>query len=448
MRWLKLPDFISIPLISDRNTTTFREKECGLFDDLWNMERYNYNVPSRSFCSNYCPSLPFHDNSNPQWFDCKRETMPEIEFVMGNGQHCYVVTSNGRNDVKNQICIQNVARYLNSSKSHDTKLVYLTHGYADHPWIHGNESWMQVTKDILLKRYGSSNIVVGVVNWEHGARGTFSRALGSKRDIYDLIYGLGLKSLPLVLCCAPGSLYRTAASSTWAIGNILAYLDNEITNKVLPKRINKFCIGHSLGGQLCGFFGKMVKILDPKFPVTKIIGLDPAGPIFEDKDKSGPQDPDLRLNKGDATNVEIFHTSRPLGFMDPAGDVDFYINGGNIQPECNPDTIKKHTQLECSHMFAIKLFNLLTKNELSCSANWKCKITVGSSLHDIKMENVTKLEHAGCSLQPEVTLGSLDQTNGYHEGVYWVEADEDSKTCKTLEETLKNSRKNILELLT
>ena len=52
----------------------------------------------------------------------------------------------------------------------------------------------------------------------------------------------------------------------------------------LMPNLKSFCIGHSLGSHVCGFTGKARKL-------TGIIGLDPAGPIFD-----GPsQNSNLRL---------------------------------------------------------------------------------------------------------------------------------------------------------
>lgn len=61
--------------------------------------------------------------------------------------------------------------------------------------------------------------------------------------------------------------------------------------------------------------------------LPKIIGLDPASPLFS------LNKPNERLDSHDAIYVETVHTSR-LGFFDPLGDVSFYANGGRSQPEC------------------------------------------------------------------------------------------------------------------
>jgi hypothetical protein len=296
--------------------------------------------------------------------------------------------------------------------SNDATLVYLTHGFM------GDGSWTETTKDVILKRYHNTSIVIGNVYWEHGAR--FALTTFESRSMINAMI-----EKPMV-CCHPEILsYGRAASSTWAIGNILAYVNKEISNMATTNRFQTSCIGHSLGAHVCGFFGKMVKMLNPSFPVNKIIGLDPAGPIFGYKDSNLYQDPELRLNNGDATNVEIFHTSTDvLGFQDPLGDLDFYINGGRIQPGCDGEDFGA-----CSHNIAPKMFDYMNKNNVSCSSKWKCNIADGSKVENIIDENQTELNNAGCYRHTKVNLGSLDQT--ITNGIYWVDVDTNSKTCST-----------------
>uniref|UniRef100_A0A1I8Q7I1 Lipase domain-containing protein n=1 Tax=Stomoxys calcitrans TaxID=35570 RepID=A0A1I8Q7I1_STOCA len=97
-------------------------------------------------------------------------------------------------------------------------------------------------------------------------------------------------------------------------------------------------VGHSYGGQVCGFTGKNVKT----GKIHKIIGLDPAGIVFfYDK-------PEARLAITDAVYVQVIHTDAgKLGFKEPIGNSDFYVNGGNSQPLCGPEVIGI-----CSHLLS------------------------------------------------------------------------------------------------
>lgn len=67
-------------------------------------------------------------------------------------------------------------------------------------------------------------------------------------------------------------------------------------------------------------------------------GLDPAGPLFECKQWG------VGLNPSCATFVDVMHTHGianiilNLGTMKLLGDVDFFPNGGGLQPGCILDT--------------------------------------------------------------------------------------------------------------
>ena len=59
------------------------------------------------------------------------------------------------------------------------------------------------------------------------------------------------------------------------------------------------------------------------------LGLDPAGVSFNFASK------EFRLDKGDATFVDVIHTDADaIGTFRAVGDVDFYPNGGKVQPPC------------------------------------------------------------------------------------------------------------------
>lgn len=64
--------------------------------------------------------------------------------------------------------------------------------------------------------------------------------------------------------------------------------------------------------------------------VGKIIGLDPASPLFKYDDVDG------RLAETDASYVEVIHTcAGTLGFSKPIGMASFFPNGGAAQPGCS-----------------------------------------------------------------------------------------------------------------
>lgn len=88
-------------------------------------------------------------------------------------------------------------------------------------------------------------------------------------------------------------------------------------------------IGHSLGGQISGFVGKTVQNLTG-LNISRITGLDPAGPLFF------PTDPEGRLTSSDADIVVALHTDGfAFGYYYEIGGVDFYANSGTSpQPGC------------------------------------------------------------------------------------------------------------------
>nr|XP_046258815.1 inactive pancreatic lipase-related protein 1-like isoform X2 [Scatophagus argus] len=88
-------------------------------------------------------------------------------------------------------------------------------------------------------------------------------------------------------------------------------------------------IGHSLGAHAAGDAGSRIPGL------TRITGLDPAEPYFQDTDVS------VRLDTSDATFVDVIHTDGlsfdpklGLGMSQSVGHIDFYPNGGELMPGC------------------------------------------------------------------------------------------------------------------
>ncbi|XP_033335516.2 uncharacterized protein LOC117225844 [Megalopta genalis] len=126
----------------------------------------------------------------------------------------------------------------------------------------------------------------------------------------------------------PGSAvpnYVRAAANTRLVGRQLAKLIRSL-NVPLEK---VHLIGFSLGAHVAGFAGAELG------NVSRITGLDPAGPLFES------QDPRARLDESDANFVDVIHSNGEqlllggLGSWQPMGDVDFYPNGGRMQTGCS-----------------------------------------------------------------------------------------------------------------
>ncbi|XP_063919431.1 phospholipase A1-like [Zophobas morio] len=127
------------------------------------------------------------------------------------------------------------------------------------------------------------------------------------------------------------------------IGEFVVYLRK---NFAIPLA-NILVVGHSLGGHISGFVGKKVQeMVKEKLP--RIIALDPAGPLFENRPEGE------RLSPKDAVVVHVIHTNGgAFGFLEACGTIDFFPNNGTFQSGCgfqsflSPCDIRE--KVFCSH---------------------------------------------------------------------------------------------------
>lgn len=108
----------------------------------------------------------------------------------------------------------------------------------------------------------------------------------------------------------PGIDYPQAAANTRVTGAEIALIAKKLQDERDVNPDSCYCIGHSLGAHTCGFAGKRAKF-------GRITGLDPAGPLWIDNE------PEARLDKGDAVLVDCIHTHGEGGPV-----IDFGI--GNV----------------------------------------------------------------------------------------------------------------------
>jgi len=168
--------------------------------------------------------------------------------------------------------------------------------------------------------------------------------------------------------------YVRAAVNTRLVGKQVALLINSINKEGVMINNNTHLVGFSLGAHVSGFVGKELKNL------SRITGLDPAGPLFEG------YSPKVRLDKTDADYVDVIHSNGDsliiggLGAWEPIGHVDFYPNGGRAQRGCQNlligglydfiysySTKNESYRYLCNHRRAYKLF--------TDSISPKCKFT-------------------------------------------------------------------------
>ncbi|XP_030852779.1 pancreatic triacylglycerol lipase isoform X2 [Strongylocentrotus purpuratus] len=170
----------------------------------------------------------------------------------------------------------------------ETKVI--THGFTQSSSV----SWMEEMVDEFLVQ-GDYNVIR--VNWQRGALG----------------------------------VYGVSAANTRIVGAEVSLLIDLLRSHYGVEASSFHIIGHSLGAHVAGYAGERQN--NPK--VARITGLDPAGPYFEDMDTI------VRLDTTDADFVDVIHTDTdPIyklgyGMYAPCGHMDFFPNGGRVQPGCD-----------------------------------------------------------------------------------------------------------------
>ncbi|KAL4000390.1 transmembrane protease serine 9 [Sarotherodon galilaeus] len=158
--------------------------------------------------------------------------------------------------------------------------------------------------------------------------------------------------------------YPTSAAYTKLVGRDVAKFVTWIQNELQLPWDRVHLLGYSLGAHVAGIAGDLT---DHK--ISRITGLDPAGPTFEHADEQST------LSRGDAQFVDVLHTNtrgspdRSIGIQRPVGHIDIYPNGGTFQPGCDIQNTLMGIALEgikglqnmdqlvkCSHERSIHLF--------------------------------------------------------------------------------------------
>ncbi|XP_066909380.1 pancreatic triacylglycerol lipase [Halyomorpha halys] len=123
------------------------------------------------------------------------------------------------------------------------------------------------------------------------------------------------------------NLYTVARWSIHAIGPYVSKMLDFLVVEFGVSPADIHIIGHSLGAHIAGLAGEHMS-----GNISRITGLDPAGPLFIENGLH-------RLDTSDADFVDVIHTSiRYVGYYPPIGHADFYPNGGGpLQPGCGFD---------------------------------------------------------------------------------------------------------------
>jgi len=166
-------------------------------------------------------------------------------------------------------------------------------------------------------------------------------------------------------------------------------------------------LGFSLGAHVSGIAGWTVQNRTDGEKVGRITGLDPAGPKFFLKTK------ERRLNPDDATFVDVIHTSH-LGYFLQMGHVDFFPNGGKIQPGC--------VETESGVMDTVtSLGNVLT-GSCSHSKAWQfyMKSIKDNEMYGCECNNIFKYELTGCEVDCEDKVPFGELTPNTARGNYYL----------------------------
>ncbi|XP_012935872.2 pancreatic lipase-related protein 2-like [Aplysia californica] len=154
--------------------------------------------------------------------------------------------------------------------------------------------------------------------------------------------------------------YLQAAANSRSVGAMIGRLLQDLHESAGSTPDKFHLIGHSLGSHVMGYAGVEFRRLTGA-NVGRITGLDPAGLAFwQFKDT-------VYLDKADGDFVDIIHTNAApviqggFGFPKSAGSADFYVNGGEDQPECPPSPLNllyvvDLAEFFCSHRRSVTLF--------------------------------------------------------------------------------------------
>ncbi|XP_004521939.1 phospholipase A1 2 [Ceratitis capitata] len=170
--------------------------------------------------------------------------------------------------------------------------------------------------------------------WMSQSRGSFNRDVKNaylKRGDYNVIVVDWSAS-------ATNVNYFAVVKMIEGFGAQVARFTQHLQRTVNANFDDIYLIGHSLGAQIAGAAGKLIK----PARYNTIFALDPAGPKFRHRSV------EFRIDPSDAKYVESIQTSGNLGFLEPTGNATFYPNYGLYQGRCY--------YVGCSHIRAYKMF--------------------------------------------------------------------------------------------
>ncbi|XP_059491254.1 pancreatic triacylglycerol lipase-like [Neocloeon triangulifer] len=140
---------------------------------------------------------------------------------------------------------------------------------------------------------------------------------------------------------AASPCYLQATYNVEASGKCTAQLIEVLVRNYHVPLKSIHVIGFSLGAQASGQVAKYLKENNVG-KLRRITGLDPAMPLFATLHRSSV------LDRSDAHFVDVIHTNAGnKGKLGPNGHVDFYVNGGTVQPGCAGPEV--YDPASCAH---------------------------------------------------------------------------------------------------
>ncbi|XP_014218848.1 lipase member H-like [Copidosoma floridanum] len=218
-------------------------------------------------------------------------------------------------------------------------------------------------------------------------------------------------------------LFRDVQFETWNRINTKGILWNHL-----------YFIGHSLGAHLSGHIAHLMKQSGDDFwKIERITGLDPAKPCFVDTNTEDH----YKLDKSDAAFVDVIHSNIgynsdafSLGLNKPIGHIDFFIDGGTLQPKC--EKLEYFEAIICSHKVSHDLYTQL----LTTSTSNNCKLYGhqwdGSYNSAMKIFNDVKNDEA-CIDCPQMGINAI---NSIQRGKFLVLTSELKNECASYNDPL------------
>ncbi|KAJ8666952.1 hypothetical protein QAD02_008614 [Eretmocerus hayati] len=217
-----------------------------------------------------------------------------------------------------------------------SKMTYIImHGFKSS----GKEPWVVAMKNKLLER---ADVNLIVIHWEQ---------LCQCLNYVDAAHGTLIAS---------DEIFRL-------FSHIRRLMEEQQSHEETHDWSSLYFIGHSLGAHISAQVSYLMSG-DNFWQIKRITGLDPAQPCFQRVNFS------LKLDKHDADFVDVIHTQAGnfrtfnFGLREDLGHMDFYVNGGVVQPACTAGlcSVGRHV---CSHTLAHTYFT----ESISHSLNKNCQ---------------------------------------------------------------------------